>query len=75
MNPKRGVVERCARSAARRPENVSASDPASTVLGVPAFTVPSGTTLALHSALRSMIEWKYMNPLCRVAYCDRVTMS
>jgi hypothetical protein len=38
------------------------------VLGVPTWTEPSGTTLALHSALRSMIEWKYMKPLCRVAY-------
>ena len=28
----------------------------------------SGTTFALHRASSSMIEWKYTNGLCRVAY-------
>jgi len=30
--------------------------------------VPRGTTLALHSAAWSMIEWKYTKGLCRVVY-------
>ena len=36
-------------------------------LGVPTATRPSGTTLASHWTVSSMIEWKYMKPLCLVA--------
>ena len=48
--------------------NVSGSRVPSNRLGVPTATRPSGTTLASHSAVSSMIEWKYMKPLCLVAY-------
>jgi len=47
---------------------VSGSRVPSNQLGVPTATLPSGTTFASHSAVSSMIEWKYMNPLCLVAY-------
>ena len=68
MNPNLGVVASLERSLAKWPVNVSGSCVPLNVLGVPTATVPSGTTLALHSAVLSMMEWKYMNGLCRVAY-------
>jgi hypothetical protein len=68
MNPNLGVVASLERSFAKWPVKVSESCVPLNVLGVPTVTVPSGTTLALHSAVLSMMEWKYMNGLCRVAY-------
>src|SRR5580704_18832509 len=59
MNPKRGVVFSLRRSCARWP--VGEGEPF-------APRVPSGTTLALHSAVLSMIEWNQTKGLCRVVY-------
>ena len=68
MKPNRGVVAVLDRSLARCPVNVSGSDVPLKVLDVPTATVPRGSTLALHSAVWSTMEWKYTNGLCRVAY-------
>ena len=59
MKPKRGVVVSLRRSWARWPLGD----------GVPFEpSVPSGTTLASHSAVLSMTEWNQTKGLCRVVY-------
>ena len=58
MNPNLGVVASLERSLAKWPVNVSGSSTPLNVLGVPTAVVPSGTTLASHSAVLSMMEWK-----------------
>ena len=68
MKPNFGVVASLERSLAKWPANVSGSDTLLKVLGVPTVALPSGTTLASHSAVLSMMEWKYMKGLWRVAY-------
>ena len=57
MKPKRGVVLSLRRSWARCPTARACRWRPS---------VPSGTTLALHSAVLSMTEWNQTNGLCRV---------
>ena len=59
MKPKLGVVFSLLRSSARCPFGD----------GVPEGpSVPSGTTLASHSAVLSMTEWNQTKGLCRVVY-------
>ena len=59
MKPNRGVVLSLWRSFARWPVGE----------GSPLLpNVPSGTTLALHSAVLSITEWNQTNGLCRVVY-------